>query len=93
MTIEEFLFGQFQGVTLAFAFVAALIVAIVALVVAVALAPKPVTPSPAALEDFDFPQAEDGKDASLVFGDCWIEDPNVLWYGDLSSRAIKSKSK
>lgn len=60
-------------------------------VIQVALMPKPEKPKPAALEDFDFPQIEEGTPQSVIFGDVWIKDWHVLWYGDLRTSAVKSK--
>lgn len=67
------------------------VIMIVAIVIAVALAPKPPQPKPAALADFDAPTAEEGKPYCKVFGEAWVNDPNVLWYGDLSSEPIRKK--
>lgn len=58
----------------------------------VLLMPKPEKPKPAALEDFDFPQVEEGTAQSVVFGDVWIKDWHVLWFGDLRTSAVKSDS-
>lgn len=65
---------------------------IIALVVSVALAPKPPKPKAAALDDFDFPTAEEGRPIPVVFGTVRITGPNILWYGDLGTKAIKKKS-
>ena len=54
--------------------------------------PKPGKPKPAALEEFDFPQVDEGSPQSVVFGDVWIRDWHVLWYGNLRTSAIKSKA-
>lgn len=72
-------------------FVIQIAIVIVAAVVAAAMAPKPPMPKPAALEDFDAPTAEEGRPIAKVFGEVWITSPNNLWYGDLSSEAIKKK--
>lgn len=56
------------------------------------IAPKPQKPKPAALEDFDFPQIEEGTPQSVIFGDVWVKDWQVLWYGNLRTSEIKSKS-
>lgn len=72
-------------------FVVQAVIMIVAIIVAVALAPKPPQPKPAALAEFDAPTAEEGKPFSKVFGQCWVRDPNVIWYGDLSSEPIRKK--
>ena len=55
------------------------------------LAPKTDTPKPASLDAFDFPQVDEGTPQSVVFGDVWIEDWHVLWYGNLRTSAVKSE--
>lgn len=72
-------------------FIVQAIIMIIAIIVAVAMAPKPPQPKPAALADFDAPTAEEGKPYCKVFGEGVIRDPNVLWYGDLSSEPIRKK--
>lgn len=83
--------GEGQPVQAYVNFIVQAVIMIVAIIVAVALAPKPPQPKPAALADFDAPTAEEGKPYAKVFGDAWINDPNVLWYGDLSSEPIRKK--
>jgi len=56
------------------------------------LTPKPETPKPAALEDFDFPQIEEGTPQSVIFGDVWVSDWMVIWFGNMRSSAVKSGS-
>lgn len=56
------------------------------------LMPKPIRPKPAALEDFDFPQIEEGTPQSVIFGDVWVKDWQVLWFGNLRTSAVKSDS-
>lgn len=56
-----------------------------------ALAPKPPKPMPALLQDFDVPTAEEGRPIPVVFGTVTITGPNVVWYGDLGTKAIKKK--
>ena len=68
-----------------------LAIMVVASFVAVALAPKPPAPKPAALDDFDVPTAEDGRPVPVVFGKVKVKGSNVLWYGDLATKAIRSK--
>lgn len=65
---------------------------IVSTIVSIALAPKPKAPRAAALEDFDFPTAEEGRPIPVVFGTVDISGPNVLWYGNLWVRPIKKRS-
>lgn len=53
--------------------------------------PKQQPPSPAGLQDFDVPKAEDGAVIPVLFGTKDINAPNVLWYGDLRTVAVKKK--
>lgn len=52
--------------------------------------PKPEMPKPASLEDFDFPQVDEGTPQSVVFGDVWISDWHVLWFGNMRTSEVKS---
>jgi hypothetical protein len=45
---------------------------------------------PAVLEDFDFPQIEEGTPEAVLFGQCWTPGWMVLWYGMLATVKIKS---
>lgn len=72
-------------------FLYAIAMLIFSTVLQVAMMPKPVKPKPAALDEFDFPQIDESTPQSVVFGDVWISDWTVLWYGNLRSSAIKSK--
>lgn len=64
---------------------------VIAALVATALAPKPAAPKPSTLEDFDLPTAEEGRPIPVVFGTVTITGANVTWYGNLRTKAIKSK--
>lgn len=64
---------------------------VVAAVLSYALAPKPPQPPKPSLEDLSLPTAEEGRPIPVVFGTVWISGPNVLWYGDLRTEAIKVK--
>lgn len=48
---------------------------------------------PASLEEFDFPQVEEGTEQAVFFGDCWTSGWQVLWFGNLRTKKIKSKGK
>lgn len=67
-----------------------IIVMVVALIAAVALTPKPKSPKPASLQDFDVPTAQDGREVTDVCGTVWIDDPNVIWYGDLYTQPVRA---
>lgn len=47
---------------------------------------------PATFNDFQFPQHDEGTAQPVIFGDVWIEDEMILYYGNLSSQAIRAKS-
>lgn len=64
---------------------------IVSAVIQAALAPKPPTPKAATLADVDAPIAEDGAEIPVIFGTVWLRGPNILWYGDMGTKAIKTK--
>lgn len=65
-----------------------LIIMLIALIAAVAMMPKPKNAKPPSLQDFDVPTAEDGREVIDVMGTVWIDDPNVIWYGDLTTLPI-----
>ena len=69
------------------------VVLIISSLLSYALSPRPATPQPATLEDFQFPQVNEGTPQVVVFGDCWLEGWTVLSYGDLRSDAITSGGK
>lgn len=48
---------------------------------------------PASLEEFEFPQADEGTPQAVIFGDVWTPGWQVLWYGNLRTKKIKSKGK
>ena len=52
---------------------------IVSSLISYALAPKPPTPKPASITDFDVPVAEEGRPIPVVFGTVTLTGPNVLW--------------
>lgn len=61
----------------------------------VLLAPKPNLEDarPGKMGDIRFPRADEGAPIPLVFGRVRIRAPNVLWYGDFATRAIKEEVK
>jgi hypothetical protein len=64
---------------------------VVAFVVAYATMPKPQSKRAAGLDEFQAPTAEDGREIPVLFGTRDLNGPNVVWYGDLKVRPIKSK--
>lgn len=57
-----------------------------------ALLVKPQTRKPTALEDFEFPQVDEGTPQAVFFGDCWTDGWFVLWYGNYRTKKVKQKA-
>jgi len=68
-----------------------LLVVAALLFVAYALGPKPPQPEPGSLDDVGVATAEEGDSVGVVYGKPWVKKHNWTWYGDLRSKAIKSK--
>lgn len=71
--------------------VTALALLVASTLITVALAPTQQPPKPAAFEDFDFPQADEGTPQAVTFGDCWSEDWTVLAVGNYRTTAIEGE--
>lgn len=63
-----------------------IVVFIVAFAIAYATMPKPQN---AQLGTVEGPTAEAGRSIPVLFGTQWIKQSNVVWYGDISSVAVK----
>lgn len=48
---------------------------------------------PAALEDWQFTQADEGVPQTVFFGDCWTESGEIVWWGNYRTKKIKSGGK
>ncbi|ATS92255.1 hypothetical protein P9A53_gp36 [Xanthomonas phage vB_Xar_IVIA-DoCa6] len=68
-----------------------IVVFIVALVASYAMMPKPENAKPAGLGDITAPTAEVGRAIPVLFGERDLKGPNVCWYGDFRTEAIKAK--
>lgn len=69
------------------------IYSVVMLAVSYALAPKPPSPSPPAVQQLsDVPVAERGKPIPVVFGTVSVKGANIIWYGQMSTSKIQTKS-
>jgi hypothetical protein len=66
------------------------IIILLTLVVSFAYRPKAPSQKPPALADFQVPTADEGREVMVIFGEVWIDDPNVLAYGDLRTTPIKA---
>lgn len=67
----------------------ALVMLVASYLITSMMAPGAQEKKPNTLADFDFPQFAEGTPQAVVFGDCWIPDWQVLWYGDLQVSAIE----
>lgn len=67
-----------------------IIMLVVSLVVSIAMRPKPQNAKPPELADFEAPSVDEGREMAWVHGEDWIEDPNVLWWGDLRTTPIRA---
>lgn len=66
----------------------ALMVVSAAITALTAKSPSTTAPTPALITDFNFPQIAEGTPQVVVFGDVWLTEWQVLWYGDLRSEGI-----
>jgi len=67
-----------------------IIVTILAALLSYALRPRPPTPQPVTLNNVGVPTIAQGTPVPVIFGDCWVSQWAVLWYGDLSTTPIKA---
>lgn len=65
---------------------------IVVQVVAYVLMPKPKGPKPEAVQQLENPTAEAGKPVPVPFGTVWLQEVNILWYGDKGSKTYMVKA-
>lgn len=73
-------------------FLVALLISLAIQIVAYIIMPKPKTAKPEAAKDLESPSAEAGRPIPVVFGTVLVKGPNVLWYGDKSTRTYKVKA-
>ena len=65
-------------------------VLILSIAISIAMRPKPQSTKPPSLADFSVPTAEEGREVMVIVGEVWVDDPNVLAYGDLRTTPIKA---
>lgn len=75
-----------------FVFAIAMLVVSYAITALTAKNNKPKDAVPARLSEFAFPQHDEGTAQAVVFGEVWTSDWMVLYYGNLSTEAIRAKS-
>lgn len=69
-----------------------LAVAIVFALISYALSPKPPKPHDAIAGKLDIPHPPIGEPIGVIFGEVWVKDSGVLYYGNSFTRAIKTDS-
>lgn len=62
---------------------------VISIIISYAMMPKVQPPRPAAFEDFNFPQADEGTPQCVIFGDCWSEDWMVIAVGNYRTSEIR----
>lgn len=70
-------------------FIIAIVLLVASFVIMALTTHKPPDAKPAYITDFQFPQTNDGTPQSVIFGDTWSPDYQILWYGNLKSTAIR----
>lgn len=68
-----------------------LAIAVVTNVASYILAPKPKASRPDSVQELEDPTAEAGRPIPVIFGTVEVRSPNVLWYGDKSTRTYEIK--
>jgi len=66
-----------------------ILVSLVISAIAYAIAPKPKIPTPTA-GTLDIPSPKLGEPICVIFGEVWIDDAAISYYGNASTKAIKS---
>lgn len=65
------------------------VVLVIAIAIAYATMPKPQSAPIPAVGEVKAPTAEEGRSIPVLFGTREVEGPNVTWYGDVKTTAIK----
>lgn len=68
-----------------------LIVGLVLNLVSYLLRPQPEPPPAGTIDDLSVPRTEEGAEIGVIYGSVWIKDPQVAWYGDFGTEAIRSR--
>lgn len=71
-------------------FVYALAIMVISYAITALTTPRPQNAQPAQFTDFALPVPDEGTPQGVTFGDCWVENWQVLWYGNLQTGAIKA---
>lgn len=64
-----------------------ILVSLVISAISFLLAPKPKVATPTA-GTLDIPETKDGTPIPVIFGEVWIKDPHIAYYGSANAQAI-----
>lgn len=70
----------------------ALILMVVSYAITSFLVKQPTT-KPAAADEIDFPQEEEGTPQAVLFGDGWTKGYQCIWHGNIRTKKIKQSAK
>jgi hypothetical protein len=68
-----------------------LAIMVVSAIIQYAMSTKPKAPTPLTLGELSIPTVQQGTPIAVIFGDVWCADAMIAWFGDLATKAIKSK--
>jgi len=77
------------GVIMAWIYI---IIYVIALIAAYALMPKPQSQPPPGIDSIKTATAEEGREIPVLFGTKIINSPNIVWYGNFRTVAVKKKA-
>jgi len=64
---------------------------VIALIIGFVMAPSVQAQPTPTIGEIKAPTAEEGREIPVLFGTRLIEGPNVVWYGDVRTVAVKKK--
>lgn len=67
-----------------------LLIGLVLSLVSALLRPKPEPPKPNTIGDFKIPVTKEGEEVGIVYGTAWINSPQIVWYGNLATKPVKT---
>ena len=70
-----------------------LVIMVVSIIIQLVTRPHPPKPPAATLNDINIPTIDQGTPIAVVFGEVWVDNWMVLWYGALRTTPIKQGGK
>jgi predicted phage tail protein len=67
-----------------------LLISLALQVVSFLLTPRAKTNKPDTVQDLESPTAESGRPVPVIFGTIPVDSPNILWYGEKSTKEEKA---